>query len=116
MFDGTVLYTVNRLHPDPMELYSDRNTDNERMRLLIKVNTSCHIHYSLFKLCKLLLYAEFSNEMIIVIMTNIFVYIYFFSKMFILSLKSVKNTYYGIYNISHNNSYFSLTDVCILLF
>ncbi|CAH0714406.1 unnamed protein product, partial [Brenthis ino] len=37
LFDGTVLYTVNRLHPDPLELYSDRHTDNERMRLLIKL-------------------------------------------------------------------------------
>ncbi|CAH0716619.1 unnamed protein product, partial [Brenthis ino] len=37
LFDGTVLYTVNRLHPNPLELYSDRHTDNERMRLLIKL-------------------------------------------------------------------------------
>lgn len=38
LFDGTVLYTVKRLHPDPMELYSDRKTDGQRMRILIKVS------------------------------------------------------------------------------
>ncbi|XP_026764636.1 piwi-like protein Siwi [Galleria mellonella] len=37
LFDGTVLYTVRKLHPDPMELYSDRKTDGERMRILIKL-------------------------------------------------------------------------------
>ncbi|KAL0880899.1 hypothetical protein ABMA27_002071 [Loxostege sticticalis] len=37
LFDGTVLYTVKRLHPDPMELYSDRKTDGQRMRILIKL-------------------------------------------------------------------------------
>ncbi|CAH0406951.1 unnamed protein product [Chilo suppressalis] len=37
LFDGTVLYTVKRLHPDPMELYSERRTDSERMRLMIKL-------------------------------------------------------------------------------
>ncbi|CAH0581309.1 unnamed protein product [Chrysodeixis includens] len=37
LFDGTVLYTVKRLHPDPLELYSDRKTDNERMRIMIKL-------------------------------------------------------------------------------
>ncbi|XP_028164126.1 piwi-like protein Siwi [Ostrinia furnacalis] len=37
LFDGTVLYTVKRLHPDPMELYSDRKTDGQRMRVLIKL-------------------------------------------------------------------------------
>ncbi|XP_072938555.1 piwi-like protein Siwi [Epargyreus clarus] len=36
LFDGTVLYTVKRLHPDPMELYSDRN-DGERFRIMIKL-------------------------------------------------------------------------------
>ncbi|CAG9785688.1 unnamed protein product [Diatraea saccharalis] len=37
LFDGTVLYTVKRLHPDPMELYSERKTDGERMRLIVKL-------------------------------------------------------------------------------
>ncbi|KAM3966529.1 piwi like RNA-mediated gene silencing protein aubergine [Aphomia sociella] len=37
LFDGTVLYTVKKLHPDPLELYSDRKTDGERMRILIKL-------------------------------------------------------------------------------
>ncbi|CAG4975446.1 unnamed protein product [Parnassius apollo] len=37
LFDGTVLYTIKRLHPEPLELYSDRKTDGERMRLLIKL-------------------------------------------------------------------------------
>ncbi|XP_063893516.1 piwi-like protein Siwi isoform X1 [Helicoverpa armigera] len=37
LFDGAVLYTVKRLHPDPLELYSDRKTDGERMRILIKL-------------------------------------------------------------------------------
>ncbi|XP_068632882.1 piwi-like protein Siwi [Battus philenor] len=37
LFDGTVLYTIKRLHPEPLELYSDRRTDGERMRLLIKL-------------------------------------------------------------------------------
>ncbi|XP_053601023.1 piwi-like protein Siwi isoform X2 [Plodia interpunctella] len=37
LFDGAVLYTVKKLHPDPMELYSDRRTDNARMRLIIKL-------------------------------------------------------------------------------
>ncbi|XP_013193160.1 piwi-like protein Siwi [Amyelois transitella] len=37
LFDGSVLYTVKKLHPDPLELYSDRKTDNARMRLLIKL-------------------------------------------------------------------------------
>ncbi|XP_030029276.2 piwi-like protein Siwi [Manduca sexta] len=37
LFDGTVLYTVKRLHPDPLELYSDRKNDGERMRILIKL-------------------------------------------------------------------------------
>jgi hypothetical protein len=32
-----VLYTVKRLHPDPMELYSERKTDGQQMRLIIKV-------------------------------------------------------------------------------
>ncbi|XP_039751696.1 piwi-like protein Siwi [Pararge aegeria] len=36
LFDGTVLYTVKKLHPDPLELYSDRN-DGERMRIMIKL-------------------------------------------------------------------------------
>lgn len=29
LFDGMVLYTVTRLHPDPLELYSDRKEDGE---------------------------------------------------------------------------------------
>ncbi|XP_049868005.1 piwi-like protein Siwi [Pectinophora gossypiella] len=37
LFDGMVLYTVKRLHPDPLELYSDRKTDGERMRIMIKL-------------------------------------------------------------------------------
>nr|XP_032515069.1 piwi-like protein Siwi isoform X3 [Danaus plexippus plexippus] len=37
LFDGTNLYTVKKLHPDPMELYSQRTTDGENMRLLIKL-------------------------------------------------------------------------------
>ncbi|XP_063362987.1 piwi-like protein Siwi [Cydia amplana] len=37
IFDGCVLYTVKKLHPNPMELYSDRKTDGQRMRLLIKL-------------------------------------------------------------------------------
>nr|UVZ36470.1 piwi isoform X2 [Plutella xylostella] len=37
LFDGMVLYTVTRLHPDPLELYSDRKEDGERMRMLIKL-------------------------------------------------------------------------------
>ncbi|KAJ2950021.1 hypothetical protein O0L34_g11358 [Tuta absoluta] len=37
LFDGAILYTVKRLHPDPMELYSDRKHDGERMRILIKL-------------------------------------------------------------------------------
>ncbi|KAH9639050.1 hypothetical protein HF086_003581 [Spodoptera exigua] len=37
LFDGSVLYTVKRLHPDPLELYSDRKTDDQRMRILIKL-------------------------------------------------------------------------------
>ncbi|CAH2108301.1 unnamed protein product [Euphydryas editha] len=37
IFDGSVLYTVTRLHPEPLELYSDRKTDGARMRLLIKL-------------------------------------------------------------------------------
>ncbi|XP_059049511.1 piwi-like protein Siwi isoform X2 [Achroia grisella] len=37
LFDGMVLYTVKKLHPDPLELYSDRKTDGERMRILIKL-------------------------------------------------------------------------------
>ncbi|CAH2076435.1 unnamed protein product, partial [Iphiclides podalirius] len=37
LFDGTVLYTIKRLHPEPLELYSDRKTDGERMRILIKL-------------------------------------------------------------------------------
>ncbi|XP_045768793.1 piwi-like protein Siwi [Maniola jurtina] len=37
LFDGTVLYTVKKLHPDPLELYSDRKNDGERMRILIKL-------------------------------------------------------------------------------
>ncbi|XP_052739671.1 piwi-like protein Siwi [Bicyclus anynana] len=36
LYDGTVLYTVKKLHPDPLELYSDRN-DGERMRIMIKL-------------------------------------------------------------------------------
>ncbi|XP_041985328.1 piwi-like protein Siwi [Aricia agestis] len=36
LFDGAVLYTVNKLHPDPLELYSDRR-DGERMRIMIKL-------------------------------------------------------------------------------
>ncbi|GBP01862.1 Piwi-like protein Siwi, partial [Eumeta japonica] len=31
------LYTVQRLHPDPLELYSDRKEDGARMRILIKL-------------------------------------------------------------------------------
>lgn len=38
LFDGTVLYTIKRLHPEPLELYSDRKTDGERMRIMIKVS------------------------------------------------------------------------------
>lgn len=38
LFDGCVLYTVKRLHPDPMELFSIRKTDNENMRIMIKVS------------------------------------------------------------------------------
>ncbi|KAL4715482.1 hypothetical protein ACJJTC_009108 [Scirpophaga incertulas] len=36
IFDGQVLYTVNRLHPDPIELYSERR-DGEKMRLIVKL-------------------------------------------------------------------------------
>ncbi|XP_013179609.1 PREDICTED: protein aubergine-like [Papilio xuthus] len=37
IFDGTVLYTMKRLHPEPMELYSDRKSDGARMRIMIKL-------------------------------------------------------------------------------
>ncbi|XP_045534719.1 piwi-like protein Siwi [Papilio machaon] len=37
LFDGTALYTIKRLHPEPLELYSDRKTDGERMRIMIKL-------------------------------------------------------------------------------
>lgn len=37
IFDGSVLYTVQRLNPEPLELYSDRTSDNARMRILIKL-------------------------------------------------------------------------------
>ncbi|XP_013136803.1 PREDICTED: protein aubergine-like, partial [Papilio polytes] len=40
LFDGTVLYTIKRLHPEPLELYSDRRTDGERMRIMIKLTTA----------------------------------------------------------------------------
>ncbi|KAF9809749.1 hypothetical protein SFRURICE_000230 [Spodoptera frugiperda] len=37
LFDGTVLYTVKRLRPDPLELFSIRSNDEQRMRILIKL-------------------------------------------------------------------------------
>ncbi|XP_046962281.1 piwi-like protein Siwi [Vanessa cardui] len=37
IFDGSALYTVSRLHPEPLELYSDRTTDGARMRILVKL-------------------------------------------------------------------------------
>ncbi|CAB3247796.1 unnamed protein product [Arctia plantaginis] len=37
LFDGMVLYTTKRLHPNPMELYSDRTSDGARMQIMIKL-------------------------------------------------------------------------------
>ncbi|KAH9632359.1 hypothetical protein HF086_010284 [Spodoptera exigua] len=37
LFDGTVLYTVKRLHPDPLELFSIRKNDEQRMRIMVKL-------------------------------------------------------------------------------
>ncbi|XP_022818139.1 piwi-like protein Siwi [Spodoptera litura] len=37
LFDGSVLYTVKRLHPEPLMLYSDRKTDDQRMTMSIKL-------------------------------------------------------------------------------
>ncbi|CAH1646647.1 unnamed protein product [Spodoptera littoralis] len=37
LFDGSVLYTVKRLHPDPLELVSIRSNDEQRVRILIKL-------------------------------------------------------------------------------
>lgn len=36
LFDGTVLYIANRLSPDPMELFSIRDSDRKKMRITIK--------------------------------------------------------------------------------
>ncbi|XP_050672859.1 piwi-like protein Siwi [Leptidea sinapis] len=36
LFDGTSLYTVKKLHPDPLEVYSERKNDGEQIRIIIK--------------------------------------------------------------------------------
>ncbi|CAK1545910.1 unnamed protein product [Leptosia nina] len=37
LFDGTALYTVNRLSENPLELYSERKSDGEKVRIMIKL-------------------------------------------------------------------------------
>ncbi|XP_045512513.1 piwi-like protein Siwi [Pieris brassicae] len=37
LFDGTALYTVKRLPQSPMEFYSERKSDGEKIRILIKL-------------------------------------------------------------------------------
>lgn len=37
IFDGTTLYTVNKLHPDPAEFYSLRRGDNVKIKLTVKL-------------------------------------------------------------------------------
>uniref|UniRef100_A0A0A9Z7D5 Protein piwi n=1 Tax=Lygus hesperus TaxID=30085 RepID=A0A0A9Z7D5_LYGHE len=41
LFDGTVLYTTKRLHPDPFELFTMRTIDETRVRIIIKKTTDC---------------------------------------------------------------------------
>lgn len=36
IFDGTVLFVSHRLNPEPMELYSKRDSDEEKIRITIK--------------------------------------------------------------------------------
>ncbi|KAK9512245.1 hypothetical protein O3M35_000713 [Rhynocoris fuscipes] len=39
IFDGTVLYAIKKLHPDPLELYSSRKHDDVKIRITIKKTT-----------------------------------------------------------------------------
>uniref|UniRef100_A0A2H1V8Y3 SFRICE_015587 n=1 Tax=Spodoptera frugiperda TaxID=7108 RepID=A0A2H1V8Y3_SPOFR len=37
VFDGSVIYSMKRLHPDPTEFYSDRKSDKQKMVITVKL-------------------------------------------------------------------------------
>ncbi|XP_022814819.1 piwi-like protein Siwi isoform X1 [Spodoptera litura] len=37
VFDGSVIYSMTRLHPDPIQFYSDRKSDKQKMVITVKL-------------------------------------------------------------------------------